>query len=535
MSIRYLHDLNDRRPAATFRSAAGLLLLIAAPFVLSGASPHVDSEVGTQPRYDTLSEAADPPRNVVFILSDDHRYDAMGFHENSQPFLETPHMDRMAREGAHVANAFVSTALCSPSRASILSGLYTHNHGITDNNTLFPDEIKTFPEHLQEAGYETAYVGKWHMGGHSDEPRPGFDRWVSYRGQGVYYDPTFNVDGERIEREGYISDLTTEYALDWLKQRDGEAPFMLYISHKAVHAGFRPAERHDGVYDDVELAYPETMYLEPPLDDRETPTSTDDYRESWPEWVRDQRSSWHGVDYMYHGRINYDTFYRNYHETILGIDESIGEVLDYLEANGLDDNTLVIYMGDNGFSFGEHGLIDKRHAFEESMRVPMLAWSPGFITPGRVVNEMIQNIDIAPTFLDLAGVSPSSSMDGRSFMPILAGDPTPWRDEILYEYYWEWNFPQTPTQFALRTDRYKYIFFHGLWDKMALFDLEADPKEKYNLIDHPDHQERVSDMRERLFEKLEETNGLDVPLLPPRGRQNDKRRPPDEPSTSPIG
>ena len=480
-------------------------------------------------RGETLKEA---PKNVVFILSDDHRYDFMGFHEGAPDFLETPSMDRMAREGAHLANAFVTTSLCSPSRASILTGQYAHHHEVVDNARLVPEGTRFFPQDLQEAGYQTGFFGKWHMGAASDEPRKGFDRWVSFRGQGVYYDPTLNVDGQRVEREGYTSELLTDYALDWLQEEQQgtpDEPFFLYLSHKAVHAMFKPAPQDSGRYAGVEPAYPETMYADA------------EGRASWPEWVKEQRSSWHGVDYMYHGQLDFDTFYRRYAETLRGVDRSVGRVLSYLEENGLAENTLVIYMGDNGFSFGEHGLIDKRQAFEESMRVPMLAWAPGFIEPGTNVEQMIANIDVAPTVLELAGASMPEDhvMDGRSFLPLLAGqDGADWRETLLYEYYWEWNYPQTPTQFALRTDQYKYVYYYGLWGKNALFDLEADPQEAHNLIGteagEAEHEERARRMREQLFDKLEATGGMQIPVQRPVGEQSDKRRPEGEPSTDPL-
>jgi N-acetylglucosamine-6-sulfatase len=224
------------------------------------------------------------------------------------------------------------------------------------------------------------------------------------------------------------------------------------------------------------------------------------------------------------------------------MDREIGRVLDYLESSGLAENTLVIYMGDNGFSFGEHGLIDKRHAYEESMRVPMLAWAPGYVEAGTTIDEMVVNTDIAPTLLELAGTQMPDGhvVDGRSMLPLLdhtggaAPDDLDWRDEVLYEYYWEWNFPQTPAQFALRTDRYKYMYFYGLWGKNALFDLEEDPIETYNLIDDEAHQERRVALRERLFEQLEATDGDFIPLRGPRGSQQDDRRPEGAPSTDPL-
>jgi len=461
---------------------------------------------------------AQRPLNVVFILSDDHRYDYMGFHENAPAFLETPSMDRMAREGAHLANAFVSTSLCSPSRASILTGQYAFRHGVVDNQRRVPDNTRFFPQDLQEGGYQTAFIGKWHMGSASDDPRPGFDRWVSFRGQGVYYNPTFNIDGERQQVDGYITDLLTDYAIDWLDQRNQDDPFFLYLSHKAVHAEFEPAQRHEGMYADVRIPKPQSMK-----------NTTQNY-EGKPRWVQEQRYSWHGVDHMYHGRDDHpqslDEIIVRYSESLMAVDESIGRVLDYLEANDLADNTLVIYMGDNGFMLGEHGLIDKRQAYEESMRVPMLAWGPGTIEPGRTIEENVLNIDIAPTFLDIAGTSMPERhrVDGRSFFPLLANRAVPdWRSAFVYQYFWEHSFPHTPTVYAIRRDRYKYIYYHGVWDKNELYDLQTDPREMHNLIDAPEHQDRVQSMREELFDVLEANGATDVRFRRPSGGQADER------------
>jgi arylsulfatase A-like enzyme len=226
---------------------------------------------------------------------------------------------------------------------------------------------------------------------------------------------------------------------------------------------------------------------------------------------------------MYHGAMQFDDFYRRYAETLLALDEGVGEVLDYLEESGLSRNTLVLYMGDNGFSLGEHGLIDKRHAYEESMRVPMLAWAPGFIEPGRTMESMVRNIDIAPTILELAGVTSDRTMDGRSFLPLLAGEPANWNTELLYEYYWEDAFPQTPTVLALRDARYKYIYYHGVWDDPELFDLQTDPLESHNLVRDSAQAYRVTAMRTRLFDELEQTGGMRIPLRKPTGWRADKR------------
>jgi N-acetylglucosamine-6-sulfatase len=446
--------------------------------------------------------ARQAPRNIVFILSDDHRYDFMGFMERAPAWLETPNLDRMAAGGAHVRNAFVTTSLCSPSRASILTGQYAHRHGVVDNTSPIPPGTTFFPERLQAAGWRTAFIGKWHMGEESDDPRPGFDRWVSFRGQGVYVDPLLNIDGRQQQFQGYTTDILTDQAIAFLRERsaEGDQPFFLLLSHKAVHAEFVPAERHAGRYADAAIPYPPTM------------ANTEANYRNKPQWVQEQRYGWHGVDYAYHGALDFDTFYRRYAETLLALDESVGRVIDYLEESGLDESTLVVYMGDNGFSLGEHGLIDKRHAYEESIRVPLLAWAPGYITPGSAVEPVVRNIDIAPTILSLAGVRDMGVIDGQSFLPALRGQALAAPGELLYEYYWEYAFPHTPTTFALRGDRFKYIFYHGLWDISELYDLRTDPEERFNLIFTPTHDDTVRAMRNRLFDRLEATDGMRVPV-----------------------
>jgi arylsulfatase A-like enzyme len=455
-------------------------------------------------------------RNIVFILSDDHRYDFMRFVEGAPSFLETPNLDRMAKQGAHVRNAFVTTSLCSPSRASILTGQYAHRHGIVDNTSPIPAGTTFFPQHLRQAGYRTAYIGKWHMGEEDDSPQPSFDHWVSFRGQGVYTDPLLNINGVRRRMRGYTTDILTDEAIAWLKQasRDRDRPFFLALSHKAVHAEFEPAPRHRGRYADVRIPYPETM------------ADTEANYRNKPRWVKEQRDSWHGVDHMYHGALKFDDFYRSYAETLLALDESVGRVLDFLDAAGLTGSTLVLYMGDNGFLLGEHGLIDKRHAYEESMRVPMLAVAPGLIPAGSAVEQVVRNIDVAPTILDVAGVQAPSTVDGRSVLAALRGDPAASDGEVLYEYYWEYAFPHTPTTLALRAERYKFIYYPGVWDLQELYDLQLDPKEQHNLIDAPEHAERVVRMRTRLWDLLEATGGMSIPIRRGSFQANERKRMP---------
>jgi N-acetylglucosamine-6-sulfatase len=465
---------------------------------------------------------ADSPRNIVFVLSDDHRYDFMSCVDGCPEFLKTPNMDRMASRGALIQNAFVSTSLCSPSRASILTGQYMHHHKVVDNQRPVPEGTKFFPEQLQRLGYKTAFVGKWHMGHEKDDPRPGFDHWASFRGQGTYSNPTLNINGQRKKFEGYTTDILTDQAIKWLDTRGDESPFCLYLSFKATHYPFEPAPRNLDKFADKKIDYPETM------------ANTERNYQTQPHWVRERRYSIHGIDHMETGAFdkdpvpNFDDLYRQYAECVSGIDQNLGRVLDWLDAKGLSDNTIVIYMGDNGFELGEHGLYDKRDAFEHSIRVPMLAYAPGLIKPGTKVVQMVQNIDIAPTLLEIAGTDRQQidmmKMDGRSFLPLLEGKNVGWRDHILYEYHWEWNFPATPTTFAIRSDRYKYIYYHGVWDHNGFYDLKTDPLERHNLINVPGYQNQIKEMKQQMFSELEASGGLSIPVRPPKGDRLDQRK-----------
>ena len=481
--------------------------------VSSAAPDDVPAASNDAPAAESANDASKRP-NIILVLSDDHRYNFMGFAEGSPDFLETPAMDRMAARGAHFQNMFVCTSLCSPSRASILTGQYTHRHKVVDNQRPVPEGTVFFPEYLQQAGYETAYVGKWHMGHDDDAPRKGFDHWVSFRGQGDYNNPTLNINGNRSQSTGYTTDVLTDQAIEWLGRRH-DRPFMLYLGFKAVHYPFEPAKRHHGRYEDAKIAYPETM------------ANTERNYESQPHWVRERRYGIHGIDHMQTGPLDddpvpsFDDWYHRYCETVHGLDENLGRLLEAVDGSSHADSTVVIYTSDNGFALGEHGFYDKRDAFEESIRVPMLAYAPGLIEPGTKIPQMVQNIDVAPTILDLAGVPvpEAAKMDGRSAAPLLRGGELarPWREEILYEYYWEWNFPATPTVFALRGERYKYIYYHGVWDRNGFYDLETDPHERHNLIRVPVYEDLIGVMRKRLFDKLEATDGLQVPVRRPAG------------------
>jgi arylsulfatase A-like enzyme len=449
--------------------------------------------------------------NVIFILTDDQRYDELGF---MNPVLETPHMDRLAKEGVHFENAFVTTSLCSPSRASILTGQYMHNHGVVDNNSAIAEGTKFFPMFLQKLGYETAFFGKWHMGeslssrGKLDDPQPGFDHWLSFAGQGHYYPVErngkvnqININGKHVPQKGYITDELTDYALDWLSnERSPSKPFFIYLSHKAVHANFAPPRRYEDLYADVDMPVPASQ------------ADTEENYRGKPLWVKNQRNSWHGVDFPYHSTLDVQEYKRQYHRALTAVDDSIGRINRWLRENGLADNTIVILMGDNGFMFGEHGLIDKRNAYEESMRVPLLAYIPGLDQPGRVVEEIAAGIDIGPTVLDIAGArSMPQQFEGASLLPLALGNtPDDWREDLLYEYYWEFNYPMTPTTFALRTDRFKLIQYHGIWDTEELYDLQEDPREMNNLIDDPEYLAVRVKLRKELHRRLANARGEHV-------------------------
>ena len=485
-----------------------LLAFLAIPaLALSAVTP-----VPTQIKPQKIKGAE--PRNVIFILTDDHRYDAMSFLNHQ--FAKTPNMDSMAAKGVHLKNAFVTTSLCSPSRASILTGLYTFRHRVIDNNRLVPDGTLFFPQWLQKAGYSTAYVGKWHMGGVTDEPRPGFDHWVSFRGQGHYLPPTpdytLNVNGERVKQKGYITDELTDYAIDWLdEQTPDKKPFFLYLSHKAVHANFTPPERHKGKLADAPFKRPGSE------------ANTPENYLNKPRWLRDQRNSWHGVDFPYHSELNIEEYYKRYSEALSAVDDSIGRLMDQLKKMDAYDDTLIIYMGDNGFMFGEHGLIDKRVAYETSIRVPMLMQCPELFEGGTVVDNVVANIDIGPTVMEAMGLKKPPHMDGDSFLRLGKGEDIPWRDYFLYVYYWEKNFPQSPTQFAIRGDRYKYITYYGLWDLDELYDLQEDPGETKNLLYDPKYTETGKELETRLYEMMGELGGMEIPLNAPSGGLQNKR------------
>jgi arylsulfatase A-like enzyme len=464
--------------------------------------------------FATAAAPAPAPKqpNIVFVLVDDLRFDSMGF---LTPGLKTPNIDFLARNGTYFPNAVVTSALCSPSRATILTGQTARNHGVIDNNNSTEKGLTFFPTYLQSAGYQTAFVGKWHMGDATDAPRPGFDHWVSFRGQGSYF-PTdgltpqqiaagqkhmLNVDGRPVEQKGYITDELTDYAMQWLERgRDRDKPFFLYLSHKAVHSDAKPPARYADQYADLDIKLPASM------------ANTEENNRGKPMWVRNQRNSWHGADFIYHTNQPLSEYVRQYYRTLSPVDDSLGRILGYLRKHELENNTLVVFYSDNGFLFGDHGLIDKRNAYEPSVRVPMVAYAPGLLPKGAVNTARVRNLDLAPTFLDAARVTPPAHFEGKSILPIATGKAPAetWAEDFVYEYYWEWTFPHTPTTFAIQRGNLKYIQYHGVWDIEELYDLAQDPNEMNNRSNDPTLLSAKVELRHQLHAALANRDGKHV-------------------------
>ena len=443
--------------------------------------------------------------NIIFILVDDLRFDGMGFLQEE---IDTPHIDHLASRGVYFPNAVVTSSLCSPSRATILTGQTTRNHGVVDNNNSSEDGLVFFPEYLQESGYQTGFFGKWHMGNATDAPREGFDRWVSFAGQGFYYPVVgpggrvnqINMDGEHVDQKGYITDELTDYLLEWLETgRDPSKPFFAYLSHKAVHSDALPAPRHRDQYRDTHFELPETVEI------------TREYLEGKPMWVKNQRNSWHGIDFFYASDRKMSNYFKDYYGALTAVDDSLGRIWSHLENRGIEDETFVVFYSDNGFLIGDHGLIDKRNAYEGSVRVPMLIAAPSRMPEGITNDAMVRNLDLAPTFLDIAGIESPRHFEGESFLQVASGD-LPLEDwdepDFVYEYFWEWTFPMTPTTFAIQRGPLKYIQYHGIWDIEELYDVDADPLEVHNLIDDPTYYTARQELRVALYEQLASTSGL---------------------------
>ena len=421
--------------------------------------------------------------NILVIVTDDQRWDALSCM--GHPWLKTPNLDRLAAEGARFANTFVTTSLCSPSRATLMSGLYAHRHGVLNNFTEYPDTLPSYPKRLREAGYETAYFGKWHMGETNDAPRSGFDFWMSHRGQGRYFDNEWNINGRREFIKGYYTTVITEHAETWLRQKH-EKPFVMVLGQKAPHGGpIEPEPKYAHAFDDSPM---------------EKPVNYNAWRDGKPAWLAESYPTWHGAGGPLYNYQDYDKFVRAYLGTLLSVDDSVGRLYAALKETGQLDRTVIVFTSDNGFALGEHGRVDKRTMYEESIRVPLIVRYPPLIPKATVINEMVLNLDLAPSLVDLGGGKPLKNIDGRSWKLLLTGQTGGWRKSFLYFYNYEKEFPYTPNVRGVRTADWKYIHYpagDGSPDRYTaeLYHLTVDPLETRNLIADPAVAKKLAELK----------------------------------------
>ena len=434
--------------------------------------------------------------NIIFIITDDQQTGLLGIEGN--PVVRTPNIDRLAKEGATFDNFFVATPLCSPSRASFLTGQYAQKHNVINNDKLGLDVIShtlmTWPRQLREAGYETAFIGKWHMG-LDDSRRPGFDRWFSFKGQGAFIDPVVNDEGTRRQTTGYMTDIINEHAVDFVNKNHNRKPFAMILSHKAVHAPIIPAERHSTFYDEYEYEAPlvsKGNIESKPILQRNVPWKPSyEYENIVPEPGEPRRRR--GNDRT--SRV------ADQMRCLLSVDEGVGEIFKVLEENGQLDNTIIVYTSDNGMLMGEHNRFHtKRWAYDNVLRVPFFIRYPKMIEAGSKINEMVSNIDWAPTVYDVVGVEPIIPVHGKSFLPLLKMEEAEWRTAFYAEYFHEKVARNTPSWQAVRTKDWKYISYVGLnTDEMnELFDLKNDPSEEFNLYENAVYKQQLETMKTEL-------------------------------------
>jgi len=424
--------------------------------------------------------------NIIYIMTDDHATHALSCYGSR--INETPNLDRIANEGMRFDNCFVTNSLCAPSRATILTGKYSHLHGQETNADTFDGSQQTFPKLVQDVGYNTAVVGKWHL---RSDPT-GFDYWNVLPGQGRYFNPDFIENGVNRNYSGYVTDIITDLAIDYLENRDPNAPFFLSIGHKAPHRGWQPRSDYEDMYEEYSIPEPETFYDD--YYDRASPAAHANMRiADMPDY-----SAPSGLSETEVQQYKYQQFIKDYLRTIASVDDNVGRLLDYLDANNLADNTVVVYTTDNGFFLGDHGWFDKRFMYEESLRIPLLVRYPREIPGGSVRDEMVLNLDFAETLLDYAETEIPSDMQGRSLRPLLRGEEaTDWRQSVYYHYY-EYPGPHTVRpQYGVRTQRYKLIHYYTI-DEWELFDLDQDPHEMHNIYDEPDYQMVVNQLKNEL-------------------------------------
>ena len=461
--------------------------------------------------------------NILFIYTDDHSAAAVGCYGSA--INRTPHMDRIAAEGMRFDNAFCTNGICAPCRAVVLTGTHSHVNGLMDNGDVFDGSQPTFPQLLQQSGYQTALVGKWHL---KTDPT-GFDHWAVLPGQGDYYNPDFITPEGTVLDQGYVTDLVTDRSINWLEDEwDREQPFLLMCQHKAPHRSWMPGPEHLDLYADVDIPEPATLFddyatrasaaheqemeidrhmylhydlkIEPTEQERAELAGPDRWingmRErltpeqlaAWDAAFRDRNEQFREADLQGRDlvRWKYQRYIKNYLRCIASVDDNVGRLLAWLDEQGLAENTIVVYSSDQGFFLGEHGWYDKRFMYEPSLRTPLLVRWPGAVAPGSTEDSLVQNLDLAQTFLDAAGVEAPDRMQGASLRPLLEGrQEAPWRDSIYYEYFEEGIHNVQPHR-GVRTDRWKLIEYpgRGEWE---LFDMHEDPHEVNNLAEVSEH------------------------------------------------
>ena len=447
--------------------------------------------------------------NIIVVLVDDMRWDEFG--QAGHNFIKTPHIDRLAKEGVTFKNAFATTPLCSPSRASFLTGQYAHSNGIIDNqaHNELSHQLNTFPKQLHDNGYATAFIGKWHMG-NDDTPRSGFDYWASLRGQGEAIDPGLNINGQQQTIKGYVTDILTDQSLHFINQKR-EQPFLLYLAHKALHpnvvqrddgstsniaqGGFVAADRHKGMYDSAVFTR-RPNYNIPPVDK--------------PALARKIA----GLPLLSAETSTKEKTIRERSEMLMAVDEGLGVILKNLEDKSELDNTIVVFTSDHGYWYGEHCLDEERRlAYEEAIRIPMLVRYPSLIKAGSTSDQMVLSIDLASTLLEMAGVTPGNQLQGKSWVPIFTEKVNDWRNSFLVEYYSDTVFPRMLNMGykAVRNHQYKYIHYVDLEGMNELYDIIKDPYELHNLIDDPTMAGVLAEMKEELNRLLQETGAERLP------------------------
>lgn len=507
--------------------AVGLIAFDGASHVLLAAD---DAKPGARP-------------NILFIFTDDHASHAISAYGSK--INKTPNMDRLASEGMLFRNCFCTNSICAPSRAVIQTGKHSHLNGMIDNSVVFDGSQQTFPKLLRKAGYQTAIVGKWHL---VSDPQ-GFDYWKVLYGQGPYYNPAFKTAAGREEHTGYTTDIITDMTLDWIRnKRDTSKPFMMMCQHKAPHREWQPDPKHMAMYDDVTIPEPPTLFDDwsnrnsgcktqemtlarhlTDLDLKFKPSGdmNPEQLSAWKAFYEPRNDAFRkanlkGDDLL---RWKYQRYIKDYLRCIASVDDNIGRMLKYLDESGLAKNTVVIYSSDQGFYLGDHGWFDKRWMYEESLRMPLIIRWPGVIEPGSTDEHLVQNLDFAETFLDIAGVEIPKDMQGQSLVPLIRGQaPAEWRKSIYYHYYEYPAVHMVPRHYGVRTDRYKLIYYYQL-KEWELFDLQKDTDELKSVYDDPAYADTVKELKaelKRLQELYKDTNP-EAPRAKPAQRGGAKK------------